>query len=82
MQDIEALHYAHTIGTKSYATHRLNYFKDVNIQEAHRNDYYTNRVLFLAKHWEVLTVIRDKIGPCPNNLTIFCASNQGYGWNL
>ena len=49
------------MGTKSYASHQLNYLKHVNMQEAHRNDYYANRVLFISKPSEVLTVIHDKM---------------------
>jgi hypothetical protein len=33
---LKCLQDAHTIGTESYATHQLNYFKHVNMQEAHR----------------------------------------------
>ena len=35
------------MGTKSYAIHQLNYFKHVNMQEAHRNEYYTNNFVHL-----------------------------------
>jgi hypothetical protein len=31
------------------------------MQEAHRNDYYTNRALSISKSLEVLTVIHDKM---------------------
>ena len=32
---LKCLRDAHTMGTKSYASHQLNYFKHVNMQEAH-----------------------------------------------
>ena len=50
---------AHTVGTNSYATYQLNYFKHVNMQKAHRNDYYTNRDLSISKPLEVFTVIHE-----------------------
>ena len=49
------------MGTESFTAHQLNYFKHVNMQEAHRNDYYTNRVLSISRSLEVLTVIHDKM---------------------
>ena len=47
------------MGTESYPTHQLNYFKHVNMQEAHRNDYYTNKAL--CRPLESLTIIHDKM---------------------
>ena len=49
------------MGTKSYAAHQLIYFKHVNMQEAHRNNYYTFRALSISRPLEVLTVIHDKM---------------------
>ena len=49
------------MGTESYAAHQLNYFKHVNMQEAHRNDHYKNRALSISRPLEVLTVIHDKM---------------------
>ena len=47
-EKLKRLRDAHTMGTKSYIAHQLNYFKHVNMQEAHRNDYYTNRALSIS----------------------------------
>ena len=47
--------------TKSYIARQLNYFKHVNMQEAHRNDYSKNRALSISRPLEVFTVIHDKI---------------------
>jgi len=52
---------AHTMGTESHTAHQLVYFKHVNLQEAHRNDYYTNRALSISKPLEILTIIHDKM---------------------
>ena len=52
---------AHTMGTESYVAHQLNYFKHVNTQEAHRNDYYINKALSISRPLEVLKVIHDKM---------------------
>jgi hypothetical protein len=60
-EKLKRLRDAHTMGTESYMAHQLNYFKHVNMQEAHRNDYYTNRVLSISRPLEVLTVIYDKM---------------------
>jgi hypothetical protein len=60
-EKLKRLRDAHTMGTESYAAHQLNYFKHVNMQEAHRNDYYTNRALSISRPLEVLTVIHDKM---------------------
>ena len=60
-EKLKRLRDAHTMGTESYVAHQLNYFKHVNMQEAHRNDYYTNRALSISKPLEVLTVIHDKM---------------------
>ena len=60
-ETLKRLRDAHTIGTESYSAHQLNYFKHVNMQEAHRNDYYTNRALSIARPLDVLTVIHDKM---------------------
>ena len=60
-EKLKRLRDAHTMGTESYIAHQLNYFKHVNMQEAHRNDYYTNRALSISKPLEVLTVIHDKM---------------------
>jgi hypothetical protein len=49
------------MGNESYIAHQLNYFKHVNMQEAHRNDYYTNRTLSISRPLEVFTVIHDKM---------------------
>ena len=47
--------------TESYAAHQLNYYKHVNMQKTHRNDYYTNRALSISRPLEVLMVIHYKI---------------------
>ena len=60
-EKLKRLRDAHTMGTESYIAHQLNYFKHVNMQEAHRNDYYTNRALSISRPLEVLTVIHDKM---------------------
>jgi hypothetical protein len=60
-EKLKRLRDAHTMGTESFAVHQLNYFKHVNMQEAHRNDYYTNRALSISRPLEVLTVIHDKM---------------------
>ena len=60
-EKLKRLRDAHTMGTESYAAHQLNYFKHVNMQEAHRNDYYTNRALSISRPLEVLTIIHDKM---------------------
>src|ERR1700736_3885963 len=60
-EKLKRLQDAHTMGTKSYMAHQLNYFKHVNMQEADRNDYYTNRALSISRPLEVLTVIHDKM---------------------
>ena len=52
---------AHATGTESYAMRQLDYFKHVNMQEAHLNDYYTNRALSIARPLEVLMVSHDKM---------------------
>jgi hypothetical protein len=62
------------MGTESYATHQLNYFKHVNMQEAHRNDYNTNKVLSISRPLEVLTVIHNKIDHVKT--TSPCFANQ------
>src|SRR5450631_355085 len=58
---LKRLRDAHTMGTESFAAHQMNYFKHVNMQEAHRNDYYTNRALSISRPLEVLTIIHDKM---------------------
>ena len=60
-EKLKCLWDAHTLEIESYIAHQLNYFKYVNMQEAHRNDYYTNRALSISKPLEVLTVIHDKM---------------------
>ena len=60
-ENLKRLRDAHTMGTESYAAHQLNYFKHVNMQEAHCNDYYTNRALSISRPLEVFTVIHDKM---------------------
>ena len=60
-EKLKRLRDAHTMGTESYIAHQLNYFKHVNMQEAHRHDYYTNRALSISLPLEVLTVIHDKM---------------------
>ena len=52
---------AHTLGIESYVAYQLNYFKHVKMQEAHRDDYYTNRALPISRPLEVLMVIHDKM---------------------
>ena len=49
------------MGIESYATHQLNYFEHVNMQEVRHNNYYTNRALSISRPLEVLTVIHDKM---------------------
>jgi hypothetical protein len=58
-EKLKRLRDAHTMGTDSYVGHQLNYFKHVNMQEAHRNNYYTNRALSMSL--ECLMVIHDKM---------------------
>lgn len=57
MRDIEA----HMIGTKFYVAYHLNYFKHMDMQVVHCNDYYANIVLSIARPLEVLTVIYNKM---------------------
>ena len=52
---------AHPIGTKSHTKHQTKYIEYVNNQEVHRQNYYKNRVLFIMRPTEVLTVIHDKM---------------------
>ena len=52
---------AHPIGTESHSRHQTKYIEHVNNQEAHRQDYYKNRVLSIMRSTEVLTVIHDKM---------------------
>ena len=96
-EKLKRLRDAHTMGTESYAAHQLNYFKHVNMQEAHRNDYYTNRALSISRPLEVLTVIHDKMdhaktaSPCFANrikatdgffkLPVSVTGNFGYKFN-
>ena len=65
----------HAIGTEPSVAHQMNYFKYVNMQMTYHDDYYKTRALSIVGPLEILTVILDK-----NNLTMFCASNQGYRW--
>jgi hypothetical protein len=51
---LKRLRNAHTMGTESYEAHNLNYFKHVNMQEAHHNEYYMNRVLSISKLYRCL----------------------------
>ena len=60
-EKLKRLRDAHTMGTKSYAAHQMNYFKHVHMQKAHCNDYYTNKALSISRPLEVLTIIHDKM---------------------
>lgn len=45
---------AHVIKIKSYYAHQLNYFKYVNMQNTHCNEYYTNVVFHSLGYWRSL----------------------------
>ena len=52
---------AHPVGSDPYNAHQQNYMNHVNMQEAHRHDYYKNRALSIARPLEVMTIIHDKM---------------------
>ena len=73
-EKLKRLRDAHTMGTEYSVAHQLTYFKHLNMQEAHRNDYYTNRTLSISRPLEVLTVIHDKMDHAKT--TPPCFANQ------
>ena len=57
----KGLQNTHLIGSESHTIHQIKYIEHVNNQDAHRQNYYKNRVLFIMRPVEVLTVIHDKM---------------------
>lgn len=67
---------AHMIGTESYVAHQLNYFKYVNMQEVHCNDYYTNRALLIVRPLKVLTIIHDRMNHAKQLHHVLCIESR------
>lgn len=85
-ETLKRLQDIYTIGSESYVAHQLNYFKHINLQEAYCNDYYTNRVLSIARLLKVLTVILDKMDHAKTTSSCFTlrikATGEFFDMNL
>lgn len=78
-ETLKCLWDALTIMTKSYIAHQLNYFKYVNMQDAHRNDHYTTRAFFIAMGLtSIKQLISQRQSTCMNNF--FVAINMNDSW--
>ena len=53
-EKMKRLQDAHTMGTESYVAYKFNYFKHVNMQDAHYNDYYSIELYPSLGPWKSL----------------------------